>query len=170
MSSLTHVWLGTVLMVQGRLDEAAPEFGEGLQIARRRGDRLSTYVALYNLAQAAVAGQAYPQARRHLEEGIDLSEQTSDLSNLAYFLDALAVVESAAGAHERVAVLVGAAQTFRETGGSVYSYYVPDETLRAAAEQQARSVLGDAGFDAAISRGQNLDLAAAVRFALRPAG
>jgi tetratricopeptide (TPR) repeat protein len=168
MSALVHIWLGTVVLLQGDPAGAVSEIERGLQIARSRGDRLSTYVALYNLAQVALAAGDHPQAQAHLEEGIVLSEQTSDLANLAYFLDALAVVESGAGgAAERVAVLIGAAQVLRATvGTAVYAYYVPDVALHAAVEQTARQQLGEQGFDAAVQRGRGLDLAGAVAFAL----
>ena len=43
-----------------------------------------------------------------------VSEQNHDMANLAYFLEALAVVESAEDAPERVPILLGAAQTLRE--------------------------------------------------------
>jgi hypothetical protein len=170
MSSLVHVWLGTVVLLQGDAAGAVTEIERGLAIARGRGDRLSTYVALYNLSQVAITGGDHAAARRYLDEGITLSEQTQDLANLAYFLDALAVVESAAGASDRVPVLLGAARSFRETvGANVYAYYVPDDALRAAAEQSARDTLGDTEYERLIDLGRGFDLAAAVRFALAAA-
>jgi predicted ATPase/transcriptional regulator with XRE-family HTH domain len=168
MSALVHVWLGTVVLLQGEPAGAVAEVGRGLEIARRRGDRLSTYVALYNLAQVALAAGDHARAQAHLEEGIVLSEQTSDIANLAYFLDLLAVVESGArGPAERVAVLIGAAQVLRATVGTeVYAYYVPDLALHAAVERGARETLGEQGFDEALRRGRALDLTGAVAFAL----
>jgi hypothetical protein len=162
------VWLGTVVLLQGEPAGAVAEVGRGLEIARRRGDRLSTYVALYNLAQVALAAGDHARAQAHLEEGIVLSEQTSDIANLAYFLDLLAVVESGAGgAAERVTVLIGAAQVLRATVGTeVYAYYVPDVALHAAVERAARETLGEHGFDEALRRGRALDLTGAVAFAL----
>ena len=167
MSSLLRVWLGTVTLLQGDPPGAVVEVEQGLRIARSRGDRLSTYVALYNLSSAAIAGGDHDRARQYLKEGIALSEQTADLANLAYFLDALAVVESVSGAHQRVAVLVGAAQGFREIVGSVYAYYVPDEALREAAEKAAREALGEDAYDDAVDVGRGFDLPAAVAFALQ---
>jgi hypothetical protein len=80
------------------------------------------------------------------------------MANLAYFLDALAVVESADDHSHRVAVLLGVAQSLRETVGvNVYAYYVPDESLRAAAEAAARTALGDDAFDDALDIGRGID-------------
>jgi predicted ATPase/transcriptional regulator with XRE-family HTH domain len=169
MASLVHVWLGTVVLLQGDAAGAVSEIRRGLQIARGRGDRLSTYVALYNLSQVAIASGDHAAARGYLDEGITLSEQTQDLANLAYFLDALAVVESAAGSPDRVPVLLGAARSFRDTvGANVYAYYVPDDALREAAEQAARESLGDEAYQGWVEVGRAFDLTAAVRFALAP--
>jgi predicted ATPase/transcriptional regulator with XRE-family HTH domain len=170
MSSLVHIWLGTVVLLQGDPTAAVDEIHRGLAIARGRGDRLSTYVALYNLSQVAIAGGDYAAARGYLDEGITLSEQTQDLANLAYFLDALAVVEAAAGSPDRVPALLGAARSFRDTvGANVYAYYVPDDSLREAAERTARDTLGEEAYQRLFDVGGAFDLTGAVRFALLPA-
>lgn len=168
MRSLVHVWLGTILLLQGDPAGAVPEIERGLQLARKRGDRLSTYVALYNLSQAAITLGDHPLARTYLTEGIALSQQTQDLANLAYFLDALAVVEPAETAPGRIAVLLGAAQALRESAGAAVGYYLPDESLRLRAEQQARATLGDDAYDDAVDTGRGLSPADIVSFALQP--
>ncbi len=171
MASLCHVWLGTVLLLQAQPGAAVPEIELGLESARARGDRLCMYVALYNLSQAAIALGDLPLARRHVEEGIALSEQTRDRANLAYFLETLAVVESAEGRPERVPVLLGAAAGLRETvGADVYAYYLPDEALRASAEQSARSALGEDAYESGAKSGRALDLGEIVGLALANAG
>lgn len=168
LRSLIHVWLGTILLLQDNPAAAVVEIERGLSLARNRGDRLATYVALFNLSQAATALGDHPRARIYLTEGIALSQQTQDLANLAYFLDALAVVESAENAHDRVAVLLGAAHALRETvGATVYGYYLPDEALRVRAEQQARASLGEDAYDDAVDSGRGLDPIDIVRFALQ---
>lgn len=161
MASLVHVWLGTVQLLRGDAAAAVPEIERGLQLARERGDRLATYVALYNLSQAALALADYPLARRRVEEGIALSRETRDLANLAYFVESLAVIESKEGNHLRVATLLGAATGLRETvGADVYAYYLPDESLRDAAQQAAQLALGEEAYDAAVAAGHSLDPAA----------
>ena len=158
LASLVHVWLGTVLLSGGDLVGAVEQTGRGLALARGRGDRLSTYVALYGLARVAVAGGDPASARGHLEEGIRLSVQTGDWANLAYFLDMLVVVEAADGAPGRVALLLGAAQSLRETVGSnVYGYYLPDDAARDAAAARARAELGDDAYDDALDAGRALE-------------
>jgi tetratricopeptide (TPR) repeat protein len=167
VASLVHVWLGTVHLLRGEPATAVPEIERGLRLARTRGDRLSTYVALYDLSQAAIALGDHPLARRHVEEGIALSQETRDLANLAYFVETLAVIESQEGNNLRVATRLGAATGLRETvGADVYAYYRPDRSLRAAAEKAARVVLGDGAHDEAVDTGRTLDAQAVAEFAL----
>ncbi|HZA05615.1 MAG TPA: helix-turn-helix domain-containing protein [Propionibacteriaceae bacterium] len=169
MTSLLHVWLGTILLGRDAPGAAIDEIGRGLTVARSRGDRLAIYVALYNLAQAAVALGDSHAARLHLREGIVLSEQNHDSANLAYFLEALAVVESAEQTPARVPVLLGAAQALHEsTENKSYGYYQPDESRRKQAEMQARQVLGDDAYAEALARGRGLDMPDIVRFAVDP--
>ncbi|CCH86616.1 Transcriptional regulator, winged helix family (fragment) [Modestobacter italicus] len=168
VAALTHVWLGTVRQVSGDPRGAVPHIERGLASARRRGDRLATYVALFGLVQAELAEGRPAAAREHLVEGIELSEQTGDLANLAFFVESLAVVEGAAGAHDRAAVLLGAAHGLRERVGSeVYGYYLPDPALRSRAEAQARAALGDPAVEDALATGQDLDVPAVLALALR---
>jgi tetratricopeptide (TPR) repeat protein len=168
VAALTHVWLGTVRQVSGDPRGAVPHIERGLASARRRGDRLATYVALFGLVQAELAEGRPAAARDHLVEGIELSEQTGDLANLAFFVESLAVVEGAAGAHDRAAVLLGAAHGLRERVGSeVYGYYLPDPALRSRTEAQARAVLGDPAVEDALVTGQDLDVPAVLALALR---
>ena len=165
MTSLVHVWLGTILLARGDPARATVEIGDGLALARERGDRLAIYVALYNLAQAAVAQGDSAQARRHLVEGIELSDQNHDVANLAYFLEALALVDAPA----RVPVLLGAAQALHErTEQKSYGYYRPDQSMRERVEEQVRQSLGDDAYAEALRAGRDLEVSGVVRFALQP--
>ncbi|MEU4603782.1 helix-turn-helix domain-containing protein [Kribbella sp. NPDC023972] len=158
MASLVHVWLGTVHLLRGEPAAAVPEIERGLHLARGRGDRLATYVAFYNLSQAALALADYQLARQRVQEGIVLSQETRDLANLAYFVETLAVIESQEGNHLRVATLLGAATGLRETvGADVYAYYLPDDRLRDAAQEAAQTALGEDAYDEAVAAGRSLD-------------
>lgn len=155
--ALAHIWLGTVALLLGDPDEAARRIEEGLASARRRGDRLATYIALYNLFQVELARGEHARGRAHLEEGLHLSLETGDQANLAYLLDALAVVEAAEGSVSRVPLLLGAAQAIRETIGSRgYGYYRPDPEAVAAAAEEARRRLGTDRYDDALDSGRAL--------------
>jgi tetratricopeptide (TPR) repeat protein len=164
---LTHVWLGTVHLLQGEPVAAVARCEQGLTLARRRGDRLTTYVALYGLVQAALALDRAEEARGLLAEGIELSVETGDLANLSFFLESLAVVEGSSGDHARAAVLLGAAAAMRDrVGSAVYGYYLPDPTLRAVAEREARESLGAIAFAAELTHGRSLTPGEAVVLAV----
>ena len=84
-----------------------------------------------------------------------LSLETGDHANLAYLLDALAVVEAADGTLARVPLLLGAAQAIRETIGSHgYGYYRPDPAAMTAAAESAREHLGADRYDDALDTGR----------------
>ena len=144
---------------------------EQLERAHRRGDRLTAYVALFNLSQAAIAQGRLEVARDHLHEGIRLTQETGDLANLAYFLEALAVVEHEGGDPQRVGVLLGAGEAAREAvGGQVYGYYVPDEALRERCVAASREALGPDAYDDTVDAGRSLTPQEAIQYALTAAG
>jgi tetratricopeptide (TPR) repeat protein len=156
-AALSLIWLGTVAFLDGDPDSAVEHVERGLVSARRRGDRLSAYIALYNLSQVELSRQRHDRARRHLEEGMRLSLETGDHANLAYLLDATAVLETAEGTHARVPLLLGAAQGIREAIGSLgYGYYRPDPVAGAAAADEARRHLGPDRYDDALDVGRGL--------------
>ena len=170
--ALSLIWLGTVRLLEGDADGAVSHIEQGLDSARARGDRLTSYIALYNLSQVEMGRGDHERAREHLEEGLRLSRQTGDLANLAYLLDATAVLEATRGIHARVPVLLGAAQTIRETIGSRgYGYYRPDPAATEGAAREAQQHLGEDRYDDSLDVGRRLspdeatDLALAERAA-----
>ncbi|MFC6320021.1 ATP-binding protein, partial [Nocardioides sp. GCM10027113] len=164
--ALARIWLGTVDLLEGDADSAVGHLEQGLASARRRGDRLTAYIALYNLSQLELGRQQHEHARRHLDEGMRLSLETGDQANLAYFLDAMAVLEAAEGTHARVPILLGAAQGIREVVGTAgYGYYHPDPAAIAAAAEEARGHLGEDRYDDALDHGRGLAPEAAVALA-----
>ena len=167
LASLVQVWLGTVQMLSGRLADAAESMSRGLELARRRGDRLTAYIALYNLSQLAVGLGALSTAREQLHEGVRLTQETGDLANLGYLLEALAVVESDSGDAHRVAVLLGAAEAVREAAGRwVYGYYKPDAALRDEAAATALAALGEEVYGDALDTGRGMSYDDAVAYVL----
>ncbi|MBB2901836.1 putative ATPase/DNA-binding SARP family transcriptional activator [Kineococcus radiotolerans] len=186
---LNLVWLGTVHWRAGEAGPARRQAEEGLALARRDGDRLATFLALYNLAQAE-AGPAPARALRHLQEGIELSEQMGDLANLAYFLEALVVLRAAGGragddgddgdhgdhgdhgdeGDDAAALvrLLGAASAARETVGfEVHNYYLRDSVGRAEAEARLRAQLGEQRYARELAAGRRAPVAESVRTAVR---
>lgn len=164
--TLGHVWLATVRLLLGSPQDAVPLLESALTAARRRQDPLAIYIALFTSVQVALSVGDLASARAQLDEGIALSLETGDMANLAYFLEALAVVESQEGRHERVLWLHGAAGRLRDTvGANVYGYYQPDEQLLADALTAARDALGTS-YDDAVARGRALSPESVVALAL----
>lgn len=59
----------------------------------------------------------------------------------------------------------GAAQTLREIiENKIYGYYLPDESLRARAAQEARKAMGEDAYDDAQDTGRSLDVTETVLF------
>ncbi|WP_432494110.1 AfsR/SARP family transcriptional regulator [Kineococcus gypseus] len=187
LEALEQVWLGTALTAAGAATGAREHFETGLALARARGDRLTTFVALYNLAQAE-APRDPRAARALLQEGIVLSGQLGDLANLSHFLDALVVLLTAAGAPGAggrgggeggglgggpgaadpvvPAVLLGAARGARDTvGADVYGFYLRDDAQLAAARERLVSALGAQRLAEAEASGRALPLQEVVRLA-----
>lgn len=160
--TLAHVWLGTVELLRGDGARAAELVDLALDAGRSRQDPLAVYIALFTAVQVSVARGDFTRARTQIAEGVTLSQVTGDHANLAYLLEALAVVESLdpAGVAGRVGVLRGAAAELRAgVGGNVYGYYRPDEALIEQASASAREARGEAQYDADVAAGRALSLA-----------
>ncbi len=171
--TLSHVWLGTVELLRGNPAGAGRLVDEALAAARRRNDPLAVYIGLFTAIQVSMAVGEPDRARRQIAEGVLLSRDTGDHANLAYLLDALAVVESLSPGPgstglARVGLLRGAAAQLRAgTGGNVYGYYRPDEALIAQAGEVARAARG-AAYDDDVAAGWALDVDAMVALATDP--
>jgi hypothetical protein len=142
-------------------------FEEGLAVARQIGDRTSTYISLYNLAQAALSRSDYDGAAHLFEEGVTLSEQMRDRANVAYCLEGLAVVANARGEAERSGRLIGAAEGLHEAVGvPVYLYYEPHRSVYERTVAAVRSWLGREAFEEARAEGRDMTFEHAVAYAL----
>lgn len=167
LASLVHVWLGATSLARGDAEQAERDIRKGLDAARTRGDTFCTYIALYNLAQLALAGNDVSLAVRTLDEGIRLSAQVKDQANLAHFVDSLAVANALSGRPERAAVLLGSSEGLLwEVGAPVYNFYNPDPELRKRVSNATASCLGEAVFEEARKRGRQMSFEQAVEYAL----
>lgn len=163
LTSLTRIWLGTLLLASGDAQGSVAVFEDAIDTARQRGDRLVAYAGLFNLATASLALGNERRAESLFRESIELSQENGDAANLAFALDGLAVVEGRRGNARRSALLLGAAQAMRQASEArVYHYYLPDDALRERTRVRAQAELGSADFAAAWQAGMSLDLPAAV--------
>ena len=101
-------------------------------------------------------------------KAVTVCQQTRDLSNLSYALDALAAVESQTGGRESVATLLGAAEGQREAvGSSAYRWCGPDIELRQRNADAAGERLGHDAYQRAFDAGYSLTLDGAVELVRR---
>ena len=137
-------------------------------MARRLGERLGTYITLYNLAQVALSRGDHDGAVSLFEEGIALSEEVGDRANLAYCLEGLATVAGVRGEEERSARLIGAAEGLHEAVGvPVYVYYEPDRSVYERTVAAVRSQMGEEAFEEARAHGRAMSFEQAVAYALK---
>lgn len=104
------------------------------------------------------------EAAEVLREAIRLEEV--DRTLLAFLLEALAWCHASGEEHERAARLLGCAHAAWRLSGARVSETTPHRDLDERCVGRARAKLGTAGFDAAFAQGTDLELDAAVRYAL----
>ncbi|WP_432513465.1 BTAD domain-containing putative transcriptional regulator [Kineococcus sp. SYSU DK001] len=168
---LNLIWAATTAWRAGRADDARADLDTALALARGVGDRLATYLALYN--RALVEADAAPdRAARTLLEGVRLSEQLRDRANLSAFLEALVVLlvpaarRDAATAGLLAAAAAAAAAARESVGFEVYRYYPRDPVALAAARAELGELLDAHQLRHATARGASASLAEAVGIAV----
>jgi predicted ATPase/class 3 adenylate cyclase len=167
LAAQTHIFFGTVLLLEDDREEARLRFEEGLTLGRSIGDRLSICIALFSLAQLALAGGDYDRAFRWFAEGIVPSEELGDRGNIAHILEALGIVAGARGKSLKAARLLGASEALVSAIGlRGHPYYRPDRVLYKRVKAKVRSELGEAAFEAALDEGRTMPAEQAVEYAL----
>ncbi|HEX6506750.1 MAG TPA: tetratricopeptide repeat protein, partial [Chloroflexota bacterium] len=156
--------LGAVALEQGQYDRAVDYGEKALHLAREIGNVRSTIVALINLGLAAQEQGEYRCSWARYEEAVRLVQPIADKHQTFSCLEHLAHLARAEGQYRRAARLCGAAARIRELSGSRLER--PDRPRVEATTAAARSALGDAGFEAAWSEGQELTMEEALEYAL----
>lgn len=167
MASGVRSNLGTVAFMQGRLDEAREQGKEGLVIARRIGDPVSIYFALYVLAQVAVAQGDFTSAASLLREGLAVVAEVGNPIRMTYYLESYALVLAIQGEPERAARLLGAAEALRAKAAVPnYIYLNPPASFRERGMASIHQSLGRDGFHRARNEGLSITAQQAVAYAL----
>jgi tetratricopeptide (TPR) repeat protein len=167
LAAQTHTFFGTVLLLEGDREGARLRFEKGLTLGRSIGDRLSICIALFSLAQLALAGGDYDRAFRWFAEGIVPSKELGDRGNIAHILEALGIVAGVRGESLKAARLLGASEALVSAIGlRGHPYYQPDRVLYERVEAKVRSKLGKAAFEAALDEGRTMPAEQAVEYAL----
>lgn len=133
--------LGTAYLEAGRLDEARERFVEALPHEPE--------LSHLNLGQVELQAGELDQAERHFLMSIDLLRTVGFKGRVAHALQGLAAIEARTGRAETAARrLGGAAALLAEVG-----WDTRDNAFAAAAESDARRVLGDEAFDRLFKEG-----------------
>ena len=163
MTVLTN--LGHVASKQGDLERAAALYMDSLEFARELGDRDQLALCLNNLGDVARRRGELSQATALLRDALAVYWELRDPRRCAMVLESLAETAGAAGQGERAARLLGAATALRETIGSLLTAPNLAEVAQAVAE--ARAVVGDDTWAAALAVGRTMTLEQAIAEALR---
>ncbi|WP_281205039.1 protein kinase domain-containing protein [Nocardia shimofusensis] len=166
-------WHAATLMMLGWTDalhgdaRRAIEYHEQvLDITEARGDWLFRSSALWGIAIAAWRQDDRHRAQQLLEEALRVNQKVNSPLIVASALEAMAWIAEADGAAERAAVMMGAAQALWPYGGSVTHGMPGLEHYHDECDRRTRAAVGRRRFSAASRRGQDMDMDAAVNYAL----
>jgi predicted ATPase/transcriptional regulator with XRE-family HTH domain len=151
-------------MQRGQFERAADYAREALEITEATGDRLAGNIALYVLAQAALATGNRQEAARFFRRSLVLASELGDTVNSAYCMQALATVEEKREPH-RTARLLGAAEALLDTVG-VPLYATSDGELHRDTARLVREELGEEAWLTAQGEGREMTFEQAVAYAL----
>jgi non-specific serine/threonine protein kinase len=156
-----------VALAQGNLELALTHAEHARSLCERHGEQWVRAYTLYALSHVEWKQGEVSRATAHAREGLRVVHAFDDLFGTASLVERLACLASAAGDDERVAVLLGAANTMWPLIG-VQPLYGSRYALaeREECEQRARRALGDRGFQAAFVRGADFDVDQTVAYAL----
>jgi len=149
---------------EGATEHAASLRKEALTLARQSGDYHGIASILQTMGTLARAAGQIARARELISEGFDLMQRIGCQHCSARYLGDLAIVIHASGETERAVRLLGASEALRERTGIV----TPSARLGSLekALEEARRVLGEAGFAAAWGEGFAMSLPEATACAL----
>ena len=162
-----HFYLGMVLRLEGDYEGARRNFEEALALGRSTGSRVNIYIALFNLAQLALARGDYDDAFRWFAEGIVPSQEIGDSNNIAYILEGLGMVAGARGEAGRAARLLGASGALiTAIGLRGHPFYQFDRALHERINAGVRSTMGAEAYETALEEGRSMTQEQAIEYAL----
>jgi predicted ATPase/DNA-binding CsgD family transcriptional regulator len=98
--------LGILARYRGENERAVKQLEASLILFRQLGNRVGTYISLYNLAEAATARGDFEQAQKLHEESLTLKREQGDQWSIANSLMSLAMLSRLQGNDQRAIHLV----------------------------------------------------------------
>ena len=156
---LERVQLSCALAALGEADRAVALCENVLRVCGEHGEQWVRSYALRALAHAHALREDWRRAEPPAREALRVAHTLHDVLGIAPALDLLALTATAHHhAHERAAVLLGAADRVRST---------PSDSVRQDAGTGAREGLGRRAYERAYRRGEGFGLTGIVKYALR---
>ncbi|MFJ8536476.1 ATP-binding protein [Streptomyces sp. NPDC093591] len=170
LHGLDQVELACALGFLGEAERAVEVCERARRTCERHGEEWVHSYVLRMLALAHTVQRDWRRAEHHARHALRLKLAVHDVTGIALTLDLLAHVATQAGAPERAAVLLGAADRVwagidRDRWGSAAL-----NQARRDSETRAGEALGRPDFQRAYERGAALDLAEAVEYAVHDRG
>jgi ATP/maltotriose-dependent transcriptional regulator MalT len=163
-------WLAQLAWSRGQREAVEQLIGECLAHTQAVGDWKNTAYLFLIQGHLAMAADQLERATHLLQEGLRLTSALGDLLGLAWSLEYLGWVAGVAGRKIRAMRLLGASEALWSELG-VPTPACPDwrgDHARTMAE--ARRILGESRFKAALAAGRAMSRAAAIATALEDAG
>ncbi|WP_280473996.1 protein kinase domain-containing protein [Nocardia asiatica] len=157
--------LGWAYALRGETSRAMQQHERVLSITEACGESLFRSTTLWGIAVAVWQRSEPSQAQELLLESLRVNRRVGSPVVAALDLEGLAWT-AAEGDSERSAVLMGAAENLLWSASGVTTFFTELSQQHDACERMVRRALGARKFDAAFRRGQALEMAAAVAYAL----
>ena len=156
--------LTDILLTSGELDRVLELGGEALEKSKARGELLMRSLLLNAMSQASWRQGERQRAEALAREGARCSHELNDWFSLAILIETLAWIAAEQAAYERAATILGLAQYVR--GASAFTVIESYRPQHARSVALATEGLGQAAFDAAFQRGQEMTIGEGVAFAV----
>ncbi|GAB3681061.1 LuxR family transcriptional regulator [Saccharopolyspora tripterygii] len=166
-SDLVRMDLATAYVLLGEAAMAAEMIDEILERCRATGERWELSYALWGRGFLKLTDGEFGQAEADLCEAIKIKRAFHDTLGLALSLELLGWTTATQGNADRAATLLGGANTFWKTLGSLLMGSMHLIAQRSEKEKLARDAIGNAQFDAAFERGGAFTVEELLAFALR---
>ncbi|MFI6011753.1 ATP-binding protein [Streptomyces sp. NPDC051243] len=167
---LDQVELACALGFLGEADRAVEVCERARRMCERHGEEWVHSYVLRMLALAHTVRRDWRRAEHQAREALRLKLAVHDVTGIALTLDLLARVATETGAHERAAVLLGAAdRTWSAIDSDRWGSAALNATRRDS-ETRAREALDGPAFQRAYDHGTGLGLAETVDYAVNDGG
>jgi DNA-binding CsgD family transcriptional regulator len=161
--------LGYVCLLEGDYERGAALNEEAAALCREHGYRGHLNVVLDNLGWAALLQGDRDRARTYYEESLVVSKELGDRACASESLDGMACIAGATGEATRAGRLFGTAEAMRETWiekAVAFKHSPEEEGWREPYRATARSRLGEASWEEALTQGRAMRMDEAIDYAL----